>query len=110
MWRIFTIRRELNDGRRHNRAEREDAEAEIRRLEGRTDSMLKTSLRTVGFVALAAWVLLGATFVMDAMGVRWARRITAKASYYWKASTASIYENHHSSRNEILHGMSAGVK
>ncbi|MBQ9564621.1 MAG: hypothetical protein IJU98_03435 [Synergistaceae bacterium] len=107
MWEMRKIRRKMREGKQDWR-EVEKEEAELKRLEKRADGMLRTSVRVVGFVTLFAWAIAGVTFVLDALGVRWARSITSRASQYWKASTPNPFE-HHSSRNEILHGMSSNM-
>ena len=109
LWRIFTLHRRLNDGKKHGWEEQEKAEAEIHRLERSADGLLRSSMRTIGFVMLLVWVVAGATFILDAFGVNWARNVTSRASTYWKAILPAGFEQH-TSRNDILQGMSSHMK
>ena len=128
LWKMFKLRRKLekqdSKGRpwrdtpqiraeeRARAQERADTRTELENLEKSADSVLRSSLRIVGMLAIGAWLIVGLMFLLDALGVNWAHRLTTHASSYWKAETPNnmFDKNTNAARNDMLHKMGTGVK
>ena len=109
LWRIMKIKREekflLDDDRR------EEDEAEVRRLEEATDRSLRTSFRILGALALILWLFLGASVILDLLGIDWASALSGRARVYWSASPGAGGRSQSTpQRDNILRNMGQNLR
>lgn len=85
LWQILNLRRREKT---LTAEERRKAEGAVRRLERATDRALLLSFRILGYLALVLWLILGASLLMDFLGVDWTSRFRARQ--YWSADTEAV--------------------
>ncbi len=105
LFQIFRIRRQEQGLRK---SERQKLEEQVQQLERATDSTLRTSFRLLGFLAVFLWVVLGATIILDMMGIDWVGRVTARAQQYWSQTqtNTSLTQN----RSNVLRNMGNNLR
>ena len=107
LWRIMDIRRGAAS---LTEEERKEAEGEVRRLEQATDRALFASLRIIGFLAAALWLILGVTIVLDLLGIDWMHRTSTRARTYWHSMTTGTSHQRPSSQNDVLKNLGGGLR
>lgn len=81
---------------------------ELRRMERMTDRLLLSSFKVIGVLAVAMWLFLGLTVLLDLMGINWADRISLTARRFWGSPVynhAPARPNTPSGRNDILRSL-----
>lgn len=105
LWQIFRIRKSEKG---LTRDERKKLENEVQKLEQATDVTLRTSFRLIGFLTVFLWVVLGATIILDMMGIDWVGRLTTKAQKYWSQTQENT--NLSQSRSNMLRSLGNNLR
>ena len=106
LWRIFNIRRKEKD---LTRAEKIQAENEVRKLEQAADRTISASFRIIAVLAVLVWLFFGITLILELFGINWVSSLSARAKSYW---TQPGMESPHSttSRNDMLRNMGNSLR
>ena len=107
LWQIRTIRREEAS---LSAEERKTAEGEVRRLEQATDRALIASFRILGFLAIATWLLLGVTILLDFFGIDWASGASIRARMYWNTPAPGVTRSGAVTRNDVLKNIGGSLR
>ncbi len=103
LWSLLRLKRKARSA---DSAERTREDAELRRAERATDHFLRSSFRVIGILAIVMWLFLGATVVLDLLGIDWMDRISSRARTFWGSpvyNRAPVTTTHApTKRNNIL--------
>ena len=89
LWSVWSLKKDLRSASRDERDELEEKkEDEIRRTEKRTDQLLMSSFKVIGILAVAMWLFLGLTVVLDLMGINWISTLSYRARTFWGSPVA----------------------
>ena len=106
LWRIFRIRRKE---RELTRAERVQAENEVKRLEQAADRTITASFRIIAVLAVLVWVFFGVTFILDLLGINWVSSLSTRAKTYWSQPGVESQQAT-PSRNDMLRNMGNSLR
>lgn len=108
LWRIFTLRRHEKD---LTRAEKVDAEREVKQLEQTADRTISASFRIIAVLAVFLWVFLGVTMLLELFGINWISYVSTQAKTYWSnPAVTSTTPNLNQSRNDTLRNMGNNLR
>ena len=106
LWRIFRIRRRE---KQLTRAERVQAENEVKRLEQAADRTISASFRIIAVLAVLVWVFFGITLILELFGINWVSSLSTRAKSYW--SQPGIESQQATpSRNDMLRNMGNSLR
>ena len=106
LWRIFRIRRRE---KQLTRAERVQAENEVKRLEQAADRTISASFRIIAVLAVLVWVFFGITLLLELFGINWVSSLSTRAKSYW--SQPGIESQQATpSRNDMLRNMGNSLR
>lgn len=80
LWGLLRLKRNRHASDSHTRIQEE---AEIHKAEKATDHFLRSSFKVIGLLAVAMWLFLGLTVLLDLMGINWLDRISSRARTFW---------------------------
>jgi hypothetical protein len=87
LWEVFHLVRNKPENAKDTDEEKRAAEIRtkmvIRDLETMTDSLLRSSFRVLGFLALAVWLFVIASVIIDAMGLDWLDGLSFQSNRLW---------------------------
>jgi hypothetical protein len=88
LWDIVRLsRRRTDNGGEKTAEERQASKARtgkaLREMEKLTDSLLRSSFRVLGVLALCVWLFIIASVVIDAMGLDWLDNLSFRAASLW---------------------------
>lgn len=101
LWRIFRIRRGEKE---MTRDERKQAEREAREAERSAVRSITASMRIIAGLAVAVWLFLGVTMVLEFFGINWVSALYSRAVSYWVAPGVQSGQSTQT-RNETLRNM-----
>ena len=84
LWTIFSLKKKKKRIRSTSVLTKAKINDAIRDAESLTDDLLQSSFRVLGILALAMWIFLTITIILDFMGINWMRRVSSRAITFWE--------------------------
>ena len=106
LWRIFSMRRKEKE---LTRAERVQAENEVKQLEQAADRTISASFRIIAVLAVLVWIFFGVTLILELFGINWVSSLSARAKSYWAQPGVSSQQAT-PNRNEMLRNMGNNLR
>lgn len=85
LWTIFSLKKKEKIIRSTSVLTKTKINDAIRDAESLTDDLLQLSFRVLGILALAMWIFLTITIILDFMGINWMRRVSSRAITFWES-------------------------
>lgn len=110
IWRILSLQRKEEKGDLSG-DERKKAEEEVHRLERATDRTLLISFKLIGIMALIVWLVLGASILIQALGLSdWLNDLSMRANRYWSSGMPDRGSHSSQPRRDMLRNIGAGLR
>jgi len=77
---IYELMRSSSSPATDDGTQKENISKSIKRMEGSMDTLMRSSIRVLGAVAICVWLFVAASFVMDIFGFDWMDRLTSVSS------------------------------
>ena len=106
LWQIFRIKRREKD---LTRAERIEAENEVKRLERAADRTISASVRIIAVLLVFVWLFFGVTLLLELFGINWVSTFSARAKSYW-AQPGMESQQASPNRNDMLRNMGNNLR
>lgn len=106
LWRIFRITHGQKSMSHHDKLE---ADKQVRSLELSADRAVSSAFRIISGLAVAVWLVLGLTLILDFFGINWAGYMYSRAKSYWSAPGSQSQQSTQS-RNDTLRNMGSSFR
>ena len=108
LWQIFRLKRRENE---LTRAEREEAEREVKQLERTADRTISASFRIIAVLAVMMWLFLGITMLLELFGINWMSYVASTAKQYWSNPAATTTnQSNTQARQDMLRNMGSSLR